>query len=135
MHYWKLIRKINRRKFLTFFLLNLSLIFLFQFISFKPNLKNEIDLIFISKFILITVTIIIIQYPILKIYENWIFKVSIYWLSMNLFFFLLGFFIEITLKSFENGLIMIIYGNLTIIPHLGLVIIIAINYLLRKQIF
>lgn len=135
MHYWKLIRKINRRKFLTFFLLNLSLIFLFQFISFKPNLKNEIDLTFISKFILITVTIIIIQYPILKIYENWIFKVSIYWLSMNLFFFLLGFFIEITLKSFENGLIMIIYGNLTIIPHLGLVIIIAINYLLRKQIF
>ena len=135
MHYWKIIRKINRRKFLTFFLLNLSLIVLFQFIFFKQNLKNEIDLIFISKFILITVTIIIIQYPILKIYENWIFKFTIYWLSMNLFFFLLGFFMEITLKSFENGLIMIIYGNLTIIPYFGLVTIIAINYLLRKKIF
>lgn len=135
MHYGKLIRKINRRKYITYFLLNSSLIFLFQFIFFKLNLKNEIDLIFIPKFILITVTIIIIQYPFLKFYENWIYKISIYWLSMNLFFFLFGFFSEITLKSFKNGLIMIIYGNLIIIPYLWLVIIIAINYLLRKQIF
>lgn len=135
MHVEKFIRKINKRKFLQFFLLNFSLICLFQFLFLKLNLKKESDLFFIPLFLFTTLTIITLQYPILKISKNWIYKVTVYWLSMNLFFFLVGFLIEISLKSFENGFKMIIYGNLMLLPYLGLVLIISMNYFFRKQIF
>lgn len=124
-----------KRKFLIFLLLNSILTFTLQLTFFIPNFKDEKDFTIVPIFTIITIVIIIVQYPFLKILKNWGYKSLIFWISMNSFLFLLGFFTEIGAKSFENGIKVIIYGNLLIIPYLFLGIIIVVNYLLRKQIF
>jgi hypothetical protein len=130
-----------RSKFYYFFIINFVLIFLINsfFIFISNGYKNPVptDMLIIS--LIISVPIIIAQFPILNLKTNWLYRVIIFYLSMSLFLFFFGFFMElishrkiVLSECFDAGFITLIVGH--IYGLIGMIPVIITNYSLRKVI-
>ncbi len=132
-------------KFKKFYYVNFfAIAFLEIFFILFLNKTNRIDsdtLKIICVMILISGVIIVIQYPLLILFKNWIYKSIIYYLSMLLFLFVLGIVFHITEfvncrteDLVESGLKMIVMGQI-FGGLLMYIILIILNWKLRDDIF
>jgi len=135
--------KIEKNKYINFIVINFFIVNLYNLMFFKifnGNNQNDYPIDFLILFVAISIPLIIFQYPALNIRRNWLYKIIIFYGTMNLFLFLSGFIFSIYFSDKENfsnwfsdGLKMIIYGN--IVGLFGFGIIVLTNFLFRKRLF
>lgn len=127
--------------FLNFFSLNLFMVVLTQsmiLLLYNGSSENEYPWNTLFGMILISAVIILIQYPLLKIKNNWFYRTFIFYLSMILFLFFYGVQENLTnlnnlifLKLVENASKMTVIGQIACLPFFpGIVLV---NWILRKK--
>lgn len=140
----KIESKSNSKLFIIFFILNFtSIAFLDLFILLITNgaSQNEFPWNMFLLMIIISSPIILLQYPLLKLKQNWFYKSIIFYLSMIVFLFFYGtiqsMFLDMNkvniVDYFEDGLGMIILGQifgLTAFPG-----IVAVNWAAKEYTF
>lgn len=135
----------NKR--IKFFLVNLGLVILTNFILFllMNGRENEYPIGVFGISILISMPIIYVQYPILNFKRNWIYKSLIFYSSMVIFLFIFGITIAWNvnvgshetgtwLARLDSGLRMIIFGQI-IGGFLAFLIITSVNFVFKSELF
>ncbi|PVX44424.1 hypothetical protein C8C85_0157 [Flavobacterium sp. 103] len=133
-------KRFNSKMFLIFFILNFSLIAfsdLFILSMSNGNSENKFPWNMFIIMIMVSTPIILLQYPLLNLKQNWFYKTIIFYLSMIIFLFSYGTIQSIFeehkvnfLDYFENGLKMILLGQifgLTVFPG-----IVVVNWSVKK---
>ncbi|MCB9365331.1 MAG: hypothetical protein H6587_12240 [Flavobacteriales bacterium] len=135
------------KRHLRFIIVNLLFVSFFIVILFLLNngTGNETPYYQIITSILISIPIVILQYPILNWKKNWFYKILIFYLSMVSFLFILGIIMAWNeqvgsneagtwLARFDSGFRMVIFGQIfggifSFIPML------MVNFILREVLF
>ena len=136
-----------RNKYYLFIKLNVLVVFstiviLFFFIN---GWNNEIPWKFIISALIISVPIILLQYPLLQLRKNWLYKSLIFYLSMIVFLFVFGGVIAWNqtvgsngvgtwLARADAGLRMAIIGQI-MGGLFGFILIVLTNYLMKDKLF
>ncbi|WP_159461380.1 hypothetical protein [Dysgonomonas massiliensis] len=100
------------------------------------NLGHGIPYKMLSIALVCALIIVFAQYPILCKSKNWYLKTLVFFLSMNIFLLLYGealCFADDCIGDFP-GLKMIVFGNI-MGAGIGFIVVIAVNYIFRKDLF
>lgn len=125
------------RKYVKFVLINFIMIaFILSIIHIFFNLGHGIPYKMLSIALICTLIVVFVQYPILRKSKNWYLKTLIFFLSMNIFLFLYGEVLCIVDDCIGDfpGLKMIVFGNM-LGAGVGFIVITAVNYIFRKDLF
>lgn len=131
----------NISKYIQFVLLNLVAVNGY----YSLIMLNDDDAGFKLTGLLISIPIIIVQYPLLQQKSSWGYKILIFYLSMFTFLFVLGVFLSWNSKvgsspsgswlaRIDGGMRTVFFGHI-MGGLIGMVPIVLINFILRKRLF
>lgn len=126
--------------FLRFFALNFSVVTVSQsvIIFLMNGTDNQYPWNMLSVMVFVSVFIFILQYPLLKLINSWLYRTFVFYLSMNVFLLSYGIVQSLIMMNrkelsdnFEDGLKMIILGQIAGIIFLP--VIVLVNWIARKS--